>query len=155
MHSLFTDVMNFVFIDHLLSCIIAVPFLGMAVLAFVRNETWIRRIALACTLLTFGQEAQRSMLAGLTDWSIGLPQALCFLPSGRGELWTFAELIGLWSELGARASRWRGGCGRLLTFVTSTKMPNESGARPMRPVTSCKSSNHGRFSTTCSSSTAG
>jgi NADH-quinone oxidoreductase subunit M len=46
--------MNSLFTDHLLTCIIAVPFLGMAVLAFVRNETWIRRIALACTLLTFG-----------------------------------------------------------------------------------------------------
>ncbi len=46
--------MNFLFTDHLLTCIIAVPFLGMAVLAFVRNEHWIRRIALACTLLDFG-----------------------------------------------------------------------------------------------------
>jgi len=44
--------MNLIF-THLLTCIIAVPFLGMAVLAFVRNETWIRRIALACTLLSF------------------------------------------------------------------------------------------------------
>ena len=48
------DAMTFIFIDHLLSCIIAVPFLGMAVLAFVRNEQWMRRIALACTLLSFG-----------------------------------------------------------------------------------------------------
>jgi NADH-quinone oxidoreductase subunit M len=46
--------MNSIFTDHLLTCIIAVPFLGMAVLAFVRNEHWIRRIALACTLLDFG-----------------------------------------------------------------------------------------------------
>jgi len=46
--------MNFIFTDHLLTSIIAVPFLGMAVLAFVRNETWLRRIALACTLLVFG-----------------------------------------------------------------------------------------------------
>jgi NADH-quinone oxidoreductase subunit M len=42
------------FIDHLLIWIIAVPFLGIAVLAFVRNETWIRRIAFSFTLLTFG-----------------------------------------------------------------------------------------------------
>ena len=46
--------MNSIFTDHLITCMIAVPFLGMAVLAFVRNETWIRRIALACTLLDFG-----------------------------------------------------------------------------------------------------
>jgi len=46
--------MNSIFTDHLLTWIIAVPFLGMAVLAFVRNEHWIRRIALACTLLDFG-----------------------------------------------------------------------------------------------------
>ena len=46
--------MNSIFTDHLLSCIIAIPFLGIAVLAFVRNENWIRRIALAATLLTFG-----------------------------------------------------------------------------------------------------
>ena len=46
--------MNSIFTDHLLSCIIAIPFLGIAVLAFVRNENAIRRIALAATLLTFG-----------------------------------------------------------------------------------------------------
>jgi NADH-quinone oxidoreductase subunit M len=46
--------MNALFTDHLLSCIIAVPFLGIAVLAFVRSEHWVRRIALACTLLGFG-----------------------------------------------------------------------------------------------------
>ena len=46
--------MNSIFDDHLLSCIIAVPFIGIAVLAFVRSELWVRRIALACTLLDFG-----------------------------------------------------------------------------------------------------
>jgi NADH-quinone oxidoreductase subunit M len=46
--------MNSIFTEHLLSCIIAVPFLGIAILAFVRSEYWIRRIALACTLLVFG-----------------------------------------------------------------------------------------------------
>ena len=46
--------MNSLFADHLLTWIIAVPFLGMAVLAFVRNEHWIRRIAFACALLDFG-----------------------------------------------------------------------------------------------------
>jgi len=46
--------MNSLFTDHLLTCIIAAPFFGIAVLAFVRNEYWIRRIALACTLLAFG-----------------------------------------------------------------------------------------------------
>ena len=46
--------MNSIFTDHLLSCIIAIPFLGIAVLAFVRNENSIRRITLAATLLTFG-----------------------------------------------------------------------------------------------------
>ncbi|HJN07853.1 MAG TPA: NADH-quinone oxidoreductase subunit M [Pirellulaceae bacterium] len=40
--------------DHLLSWIIVVPFLGIAVLAFVRSELWVRRIALGCTLLDFG-----------------------------------------------------------------------------------------------------
>jgi NADH-quinone oxidoreductase subunit M len=48
------DTMNSIFDDHLLSCIIAVPFIGIAVLAFVRSELWVRRIALACTLLDFG-----------------------------------------------------------------------------------------------------
>ncbi len=46
--------MNSIFTDHLLTWIIAVPFLTMAVLAFVRDEHWIRRIALASTLLDFG-----------------------------------------------------------------------------------------------------
>ena len=46
--------MNSIFTDHLLSCIIAVPFVGIAVLAFIRSELWVRRIVLACTLLDFG-----------------------------------------------------------------------------------------------------
>ncbi len=46
--------MNSFFNEHLLSWIIAVPFLGIAVLAFVRSELWVRRIALGCTLLDLG-----------------------------------------------------------------------------------------------------
>ena len=46
--------MDSIFTDHLLTWIIAVPFLGIAVLTFVRNEHRIRQIALACTLLNFG-----------------------------------------------------------------------------------------------------
>jgi len=41
------------FADHTLSCIIAVPFLGIAILGFVRSEAWMRRIALFCALLDF------------------------------------------------------------------------------------------------------
>lgn len=40
--------------EHLLSLIIAVPFIGIAVLAFVRDELLVRRIALGCTLLALG-----------------------------------------------------------------------------------------------------
>ncbi|MGB7347276.1 MAG: NADH-quinone oxidoreductase subunit M [Pirellulaceae bacterium] len=39
------------FTDHLLSLIIAVPFIGIAILAFVRDDRLIRRISLACTLV--------------------------------------------------------------------------------------------------------
>ena len=46
--------MNSIFAEHLLSCMIAVPFLGIAVLAFVPGTKWIRRAALANTLLTLG-----------------------------------------------------------------------------------------------------
>jgi NADH-quinone oxidoreductase subunit M len=46
--------MDFIFDKHLISCIIAVPFIGIAILAFVRSELWIRRIALGCALLDFG-----------------------------------------------------------------------------------------------------
>ena len=40
--------------EHILSLIISVPFVGIAVLAFVPSELWVRRIALGCTLLAFG-----------------------------------------------------------------------------------------------------
>ncbi|MGH8563349.1 MAG: complex I subunit 4 family protein [Gammaproteobacteria bacterium] len=40
--------------DHLLSCTIAVPFIAIAVLLLVNNQEWIRRIALAGTLITLG-----------------------------------------------------------------------------------------------------
>ncbi len=46
--------MSSIFADHTLSCIIAVPFLGIAILGFVRSECWIRWVALACALLDFG-----------------------------------------------------------------------------------------------------
>jgi NADH-quinone oxidoreductase subunit M len=40
--------------DHLLSCLIATPFIGIGVLMFVRDEEWIRRVAFANTLLSLG-----------------------------------------------------------------------------------------------------
>ena len=43
--------MNSLLTDHLLSCMIAVPFLGIVILAFVRHDAWIRRISLATTLV--------------------------------------------------------------------------------------------------------
>ena len=46
--------MNAVLTDHLISWMIAVPFLGIAVLAFARTRQWVRRIALASTLVTLG-----------------------------------------------------------------------------------------------------
>ncbi len=39
--------------DHLISWMIAVPFLGIVILAFVRDEEWIRRIAFAITMVVF------------------------------------------------------------------------------------------------------
>lgn len=47
---------------HLVSWIIAVPFLGIAVLAFVRSELWVRRVSLACTVLNLG--------LGLVLWQV-------------------------------------------------------------------------------------
>ena len=46
--------MSFIFAGHLLSWMIAIPFLGIAALAFVQNQEWIRRVALASTLINFG-----------------------------------------------------------------------------------------------------
>ena len=46
--------MSSIFADHILSWMIAIPFLGIATLAFVQNQEWIRRVALASTLLNFG-----------------------------------------------------------------------------------------------------
>ena len=45
--------MSPVFTDHLISWTIAVPFIGLALLAFVRSREWVRRIALAITSLAF------------------------------------------------------------------------------------------------------
>ena len=46
--------MSSVLTEHLISWMIAVPFLGIVVLLFVRREEWIRRIALSGTLVTLG-----------------------------------------------------------------------------------------------------
>jgi len=45
--------MSSIFADHILSWMIAVPFLGIAALAFVQNQEWIRRTALGSTLVNF------------------------------------------------------------------------------------------------------
>jgi len=46
--------MSSIFAGHLLSWMIAIPFLGIAALAFVHNQEWIRRVALASTLINLG-----------------------------------------------------------------------------------------------------
>lgn len=43
-----------VLMDHLISWMIAVPFLGIAALACIRDEEWIRRIAFGATMMEFG-----------------------------------------------------------------------------------------------------
>lgn len=42
--------MNTIFTEHLLSFMIAIPFLGIAIIACIRDQEWIRRVALGCTL---------------------------------------------------------------------------------------------------------
>jgi len=46
--------MSSIFADHILSWMIAIPFLGIVALACIQNQEWIRRVALASTLLNFG-----------------------------------------------------------------------------------------------------
>ena len=46
--------MSSIFADHILSWMIATPFLGIATLAFVQNQEWIRRVALVSTLINVG-----------------------------------------------------------------------------------------------------
>ena len=46
--------MSSIFADHILSWMIVIPFLGIAALAIVQDQEWIRRTALAATLLNFG-----------------------------------------------------------------------------------------------------
>jgi NADH-quinone oxidoreductase subunit M len=42
--------MNTIFTEHLLSVMIAIPFVGIAIIAFIQDQEWIRRVALGCTL---------------------------------------------------------------------------------------------------------
>ena len=42
-----------IFMGHLISWMVAVPFLGIGILAFVRDEEWIRRIAFGTTMVEF------------------------------------------------------------------------------------------------------
>ena len=46
--------MSAVLTDHLITFMIAAPFLGILVLVFVRGEEWVRRFALGSTLVTLG-----------------------------------------------------------------------------------------------------
>lgn len=40
--------------DHMISWMVVVPFLGIIVMAFVRDEEWIRRVAFGTTMIEFG-----------------------------------------------------------------------------------------------------
>ncbi len=42
--------MDTIFTEHLLSLMIAIPFLGIALIALVHDQEWIRRVAFGCTL---------------------------------------------------------------------------------------------------------
>ena len=46
--------MSTILAGHLISCLIAVPFLGIALLILARSDEWARRIALLCTTATLG-----------------------------------------------------------------------------------------------------
>jgi NADH-quinone oxidoreductase subunit M len=43
--------MDTLFAEHLLSVMIAIPFMGIAIIAFIHDQEWIRRVALGCTLV--------------------------------------------------------------------------------------------------------
>ena len=42
-----------ILMDHIISWMVAVPFLGIGILAFVRDEEWIRRVAFGATMVEF------------------------------------------------------------------------------------------------------
>ncbi|NKB81841.1 MAG: NADH-quinone oxidoreductase subunit M [Nitrospirales bacterium] len=43
-----------ILMDHMISWMIAVPFVGIVVMAFIRDQEWIRRIAFGCTMVEVG-----------------------------------------------------------------------------------------------------
>lgn len=53
--------MTSLFTEHLITSLIAVPFVGIAVLLFVRGDVWVRRVALAVSMVALG-------LSGVLWW---------------------------------------------------------------------------------------
>lgn len=45
--------MTTLFTEHLLSLMIAIPFLGIAMIACIHDQEWIRRVAFGCTVVDF------------------------------------------------------------------------------------------------------
>jgi NADH-quinone oxidoreductase subunit M len=43
-----------IFTEHMISWMVVIPFLGIALLAFARDQEWLRRIAFVCTMVEFG-----------------------------------------------------------------------------------------------------
>ena len=43
-----------IFTDHLISLMIVVPFVGIVMLAILRDQEWIRRVAFGCTMVELG-----------------------------------------------------------------------------------------------------
>ncbi len=62
--------MTQVFDNHLLSCMVAIPFVAMPVLALVRGRAWVLRVALGATLLNVGLMAR--LWAGFDPASTGM-----------------------------------------------------------------------------------
>jgi len=73
--------MSSIFAEHLLSWMIAIPFLGIVALSFVHNQEWIRRVALASTLINLGLALLLWSAFDFTNQSMQFVERMQWMPT--------------------------------------------------------------------------
>ncbi|MGB0910484.1 MAG: complex I subunit 4 family protein [Nitrospirales bacterium] len=70
-----------IFANHMISWMVAIPFLGIIILAFVRDQEWIRRIAFGTALVEFGLAIILCLRFDFTEQGLQFVERLPWMPT--------------------------------------------------------------------------
>ncbi|WP_447970225.1 complex I subunit 4 family protein [Nitrospira sp. M1] len=70
-----------IFADHMISWMVAIPFLGIALLAFVQDQEWIRRVALGTTIVESGLGILLCLNFDFTQQDMQFVERMAWMPT--------------------------------------------------------------------------